>query len=177
MNKLLENNIIRLRAMEPEDLEPLYKWENDTALWKYGSTLSPFSRFALKQYLLEAQQDIYQSRQLRLMVELVSDKTPIGTVDLYEFDAFHQRAGVGILIDNQFQNKGYGAASLDLLEKYAFDFLRLHQVYSFIPLKNTRSIRLFEKSGYEQTGMLKEWLAVGNEFDDVIVMQKFNIKP
>lgn len=177
MNKLLENSIIRLRALEPEDLEPLYRWENDTKLWKYGSTLTPFSRFALKQYLLEAQQDIYKSKQLRLMVELTSDDTPIGTVDLYEFDAYHQRAGVGILIEDKYQNKGYGTASLNLLETYAFDFLRLHQLYSFIPLKNTRSIKLFEKSGYKQSGILKEWLVATNEFEDVVVMQKFNIKP
>ena len=39
MSKLLENKTIQLRAIEPEDLEVLYKWENDTDVWKYGSEI------------------------------------------------------------------------------------------------------------------------------------------
>ena len=42
MNKLLENSNIRLRAPEPEDLEILYKWENDTSLWEYGASITPY---------------------------------------------------------------------------------------------------------------------------------------
>ena len=49
---LLESAIIRLRAPEPEDLELLYKWENDTSLWLAGNTRAPYSRFQLKQYIL-----------------------------------------------------------------------------------------------------------------------------
>ena len=30
----LENKKIKLRALEPEDLDFLYKWENDTKFWK-----------------------------------------------------------------------------------------------------------------------------------------------
>ena len=37
--KWLENDTIRLRALEPEDLDLLYAWENDTSLWEFGSTL------------------------------------------------------------------------------------------------------------------------------------------
>ena len=48
---LLESAIIRLRAPEPEDLELLYKWENDTSLWLAGNTRAPYSRFQLKQYI------------------------------------------------------------------------------------------------------------------------------
>ena len=43
--KWLENDTIRLRALEPEDLDLLYAWENDTSLWEFGSTLVPYSRY------------------------------------------------------------------------------------------------------------------------------------
>jgi len=39
---------IILRALEPEDLELLYEWENDMANWLISNTLAPFSRFTLK---------------------------------------------------------------------------------------------------------------------------------
>jgi len=41
MSKLLENDMIRLRAPEPEDLEQFYQWENDNRVmdaWVYHRT-------------------------------------------------------------------------------------------------------------------------------------------
>src|SRR5690554_4202920 len=91
MNKLLENNQIGLRAPEPEDLDILYLWENDTALWEYGASITPYSRFDLKQYLIDNKHDIYIDKQLRLIVVNKSDGATIGAVDLYDFEPFHRR--------------------------------------------------------------------------------------
>ena len=63
MSKLLKNKELLLRAPEPEDLELLYKWENDTRLWEYGNANAPYSRFSFRQYLAESKQDIYADRQ------------------------------------------------------------------------------------------------------------------
>ena len=41
---LLKNSQLSLRAVEPEDLEILYKWENSTELWIHGNTLAPYSK-------------------------------------------------------------------------------------------------------------------------------------
>ena len=54
--RFLEDEVIRLRALEPEDLELLYRWENDSALWEFSSTLAPFSRYLLKEYIENAAQ-------------------------------------------------------------------------------------------------------------------------
>ena len=35
---------IRLRALEPEDLDVLYAIENDTTIWNVGNTNVPYSR-------------------------------------------------------------------------------------------------------------------------------------
>ena len=48
---MINDDIIRLRALEPEDLECLYKWENDMDLWEVSDTLTPFSLFTLKKYI------------------------------------------------------------------------------------------------------------------------------
>lgn len=174
MEKLLENRLIRLRAPEPEDLDTLYRWENDTTLWEYGSSITPYSRFALRQYLTESKQDLYSDKQLRMMVELKTTKEPIGAVDFYDFDPYHMRAGVGILIDEAFREEGFGLQSLELLEKYAFGFLNLHQLYAYIPEMNFGSLELFKKAEYNQSGILVDWLSKRNGFENVIVMQKIN---
>ncbi|MCS2893661.1 GNAT family N-acetyltransferase [Parabacteroides faecis] len=102
---LLENEMIRLRALEPEDLELLYRWENNPDLWELGNTMSPYSRYILKEYIRESHRDIFDTRQLRLMIELRSTGAAIGTVDLYDFEPHHRRAGIGILVDPLYQGE------------------------------------------------------------------------
>ncbi|MFA7492850.1 MAG: GNAT family N-acetyltransferase [Proteiniphilum sp.] len=172
MSNLLENNNLRLRAPEPEDLDLLYNWENDTAIWQNGASIVPFSRYSIEQYLIDYKHDIYADKQLRLMVTLKETGECIGTVDLYDFDPFHRRAGVGILIDHAHRHKGYALQSLSLLDDYVFQFLNLRQLYVVIPEKNNNSIRLFTKAGYRQTGLLEEWLASGESFHHALIMQK-----
>ena len=175
MNKLLENNHIHLRAPEPEDLDTLFRWENDTSLWEYGSSVAPYSRFALKQYLIDTKHDIYSERQLRLMVESNKSREVVGAVDLYDFDPFHRRAGVGILIDNKYRKQGYGLMTLELLEEYAFKFLKLKQLYALIPETNIGSVELFAKAQYTDAGKLQEWLWKEDNFENALLVQKINI--
>src|SRR5659263_158131 len=118
MDSLLSTKRIHLRALEPEDLDYLYRWENDDKLWAFGSTLTPFSKFVLRQYIENSGQDLYEAKQLRLVIVETATETPIGTIDLYDFDPFHLRAGIGILIDSAYQKQGFASEALELLKGY-----------------------------------------------------------
>ena len=72
---------VRLRAMEPEDLELLYKIENDTDLWPIGATNVPYSRYVLHDYIAQASADIYTDKQVRLIIETDSHHA-IGLIEL-----------------------------------------------------------------------------------------------
>lgn len=170
---LLSNSILRLRALEPEDLDMLYLWENSAPLWIHGNSLSPYSRMALRQYINETQQtDIYESKQLRLVIELIEDKSAVGVIDLYDFDIRNRRAGIGILVDPAYRGKGYASQSLVIVQEYAFSFLALHQLYAHILESNEISLHLFAKAGYKQTGILKDWVQVKKGiFENVHIVQ------
>ena len=170
--KLLENETIRLRAPEPEDLDKLYRWENESSLWETGSTLSPYSRYILKQYIADSGNDLYDRKQLRLIIELKETLTAIGTIDLYDFDPHHRRAGVGIIVDSAHQKKGFGKSALNLLIDYAFSFLKIHQLYAYIPVKNIPSLHLFEQCGFQTMGLLHDWLLTTKGYTDVQMMGK-----
>jgi len=157
--ELLANERIRLRALEPEDLELLYRWENDAALWTVGNTLAPYSRYVLKDYIARSQQSIYEAGQLRLMIEHKATKSGIGLADLYDFDPHNRRAGVGILLDPQQRGKGFATDALQLLARYAFQFLRLHQLYAHIPLANEPCRALFLRCRFRITARLTDWLS------------------
>ena len=169
---LLENKSISLRAPEPEDLDLLYLWENDTSVWRISGTLVPFSRFVLKQYLENAAKDIFEMKQVRLIIQLNKNKRPIGAIDLFDFDPHHRRAGVGILIADQTnRQQGYARESLETIIDYCFKFLNLHQLYCNISSSNTASIKLFTAAGFEVVGEKKEWLYNGEGFEGELLLQ------
>ena len=64
----LKGTTIYLRALEPEDLEFIYKIENNESIWDVSNTQTPYSRFLIRQYLENAHQDIYEAKQLRLVI-------------------------------------------------------------------------------------------------------------
>lgn len=157
LNKLAYGQI-RFRPLEPEDLETLYLWENDPEIWQVSNTLVPFSRYILKQYIEESHRDIFDIKQLRLIIQDAKGN-PVGTIDLFDFDPYHQRAGIGILIYNKNdQGKGFATDALRLMASYATEVLGLHQLYANITVDNEASIHLFKKAGFQLIGNKKDWI-------------------
>ncbi len=166
---------IRLRALEPEDLELLYDWENNSTYWTISNTVTPFSKYTLKRYMENSHKSIYETGQLRLMIEIISDKKTIGTIDVFDFDPFHKRAGLGILVaDEDQRRKGYASMALKCLIEYCFKTLQLHQLYCNILSNNCESMDLFRKQGFVQAGIKKEWVKTSNGYLDEYMFQLIN---
>lgn len=162
--------MIRLRACEPEDLDILYRWENDPAYRCAGELRTPYSRYALRQFILSSGQDIHETKQMRFMAERAEDGILVGAVDLFDFDPYNSRACVGILIDRPYQRQGLAAECLRTLQEYAFSQLHLHQLYAHIPATNTASLHAFEKAGFGPVALLKDWIKEERQFTDVAVV-------
>jgi diamine N-acetyltransferase len=166
---------ISLRALEPEDLELLYEWENNISYWTISNTVVPFSKYTLKRYLEDSHKSIYESGQVRLMIDHIPDNTTIGTIDIFDFDPFHKRAGIGILIANeQYRRKGYATMALKCLIDYCFNLLMLHQLYCGILANNCESTDLFKKVGFVQSGIKKDWIRTSDGYLDEYVFQMIN---
>ena len=163
---------IYLRALEPEDLEFIYKIENNESVWEVSNTQTPYSRFLIRQYLENAHQDIYEAKQLRLAICLNDTFEALGLIDLFDFDPKNNRAGVGIVISNETnRNSGIGSEALGLVINYAFHHLQLHQLYANIGSKNEISISLFTKFGFQKIGIKKDWNKVNNGYKDELLFQ------
>lgn len=170
---LLESEKVRLRALEPRDIDILYRWENDTAVWGVSHTLLPFSRHVLQQFIAEQANDIYHTRQTRFVIETTDDDRPVGVIDLFDFDPYHLRAGVGILVyEPEDRRKGYAEEAVNLLVRYGFEVLQLHQLYCHIPAANIGSQQLFRKCGFVRCGQKKEWLKKASGWEDEYVYQR-----
>jgi len=171
----LKGQNIYLRALEPEDLEFIYEVENDESIWHVSNTQTPYSRFLIRQYLENAHQDIYEAKQLRLVICKNQDFKAIGLIDLFDFDPRNNRAGVGILIkDSANRNSGIGSEALGLLIQYAFSQLNLHQLYANIDIENEGSLALFTNFGFHNIGVKKQWNLDNGCYKDEALFQLIN---
>ncbi len=158
--------------MEPEDLDLLYRIENDQQLWCLGATNVPYSRYALHEYMANSTGDIYADRQVRLIIEN-EDHDTVGLVDLTNFDPRHLRAEVGLVIEKPMRRRGYAREAMTLLHLYAKGTLHLHQVFAIVSIHNTATLNLLREIGYEETSRLRQWIYDGETYHDAAVMQIF----
>ncbi|NJX14605.1 GNAT family N-acetyltransferase [Tamlana crocina] len=167
----LKGENIFLRALEPEDLEFVHEVENDEAVWEISNTQTPYSKFLIKQYLENAHKDIYEVKQLRLVISNYHNET-IGLIDLFDFDFKNKRAGVGILVKSVSDRaKGYGKEALKLVVNYSFVHLGLHQLYCNISEENEASKKLFVNQGFQEVGLKKDWNVVNGSFKNEYLFQ------
>lgn len=170
----LKGKDIYLRALEPEDLDFIHSVENDESIWGISHTQTPYSRFLIKEYLENSHKDIFEVKQLRLVISNYSN-IALGMIDLFDFDFKNSRAGVGILIkETTERQKGIGNEALGLLINYCKTHLNLHQLYCNISEENLASLNLFEKHGFQIIGLKKDWNFINGSYKNEYLLQRIN---
>ena len=170
----LKGRKIYLRALEPEDLAFIHTIENDEVFWEISHTQTPFSKYILRQYLENSHKDIFEAKQLRLVISNYEDEA-LGMIDLFDFDFKNSRAGVGILVkESANRQQGFGKEALQLLVDYSFRHLNLHQLYCNITEDNNASISLFTNQGFEKAGVKKDWNNINGHYVNEYLFQLIN---
>ncbi|APQ15823.1 GNAT family N-acetyltransferase [Maribacter hydrothermalis] len=170
----LKGNHIYLRALEQNDLDFLFELENDTDVWELSGTITPYSKNVLQLYLDNAHRDLFDVKQLRLVICDLNEKA-VGLIDVFDFEPNHKRAGIGIIIlDKEQRNKGFGGEAVSILCNYLFNILGLRQIYANILEENVASLHLFKKLGFVEIGIKKDWIRDKNTFKNEILLQKIN---
>ena len=164
--------VIRLRAMEPEDLDALYRIENDRDVWDVGENNVPYSRYILHDYIANASADIYADKQVRMVVENEEGQL-VGVADVVNFCPSHARAEVSIVICREHRKKGYARAAIRQIMEYALRTLHLHQLYAVVREDNMPSLNLFSSLGFKSKMVLEDWLFDGKDYHNAVVMQFF----
>ncbi len=168
-------DIITLRAVEQEDINRIYLYENDMDTFSTGITKRFLSLCTIEEYVLNIQnEDITKTEQLRLMIDLHSNdiRTTIGVVDLYDMDFINMKSAIGIYLDKDFRGRGLSKLAIYELEKYASNILSLHQLYAFVSEVNIASNHLFLSSNYSLIATLKDFLRHRSNYYNVNVYQK-----
>lgn len=164
--------VVCLRAMEPEDLDALYRIENDRDVWDVGENNVPYSRYILHDYIANASADIYADKQVRMVVEN-EEGLLVGVADVVNFCPSHARAEVSIVICREHRKKGYARAAIRQIMDYALRTLHLHQLYAVVREDNIPSLNMFSSLGFKSKMVLEDWLFDGKDYHNAVVMQFF----
>lgn len=142
---MLVGRNISLRSLIDSDLDFLEKIENNTSLWKYGSEQKIYTREELKSYIQNSDTPIQIAKQYRFVIDYKT--IPVGFIDLFNFK--EKEVSIGIIIDEEYQNRGFAKESLSLLSDYCLDYLNITQLKCSVDASNKKSNFLFLSSGFQ----------------------------
>ena len=109
--------------------------------------------------ILKAQQgDTLSSGKLTLYAFDDHD-TPVGCVELYNYDPINRRAAVGIVVSNEYRHKGHGTAMVQTL------------IYADIAANNAPSLHIFQHAGYQHCATLRDWVIRSDRYIDTLRYQ------
>ena len=142
---MLKSDKILLRPLQLSDLDFLFEIENNKEHWKYGTENKQYTKEELTNYIANAKQDIATAGQFRFVIDW--ENTPIGFIDLFDYTA--NSAAVGVIVAENYRNKGFAKQALDLLSNYAFSTINVFKLHCAIAKDNLASIKLFTSCGFE----------------------------
>lgn len=167
----LENDIVRLRAVEPHDSQLLFSLEADPAMDEVNFATAPASRHLIDRYIASYTADLHSDGQLRLIIEARDSGKAVGSIDISDYNPRDRRGFVGIAIVEGERRKGYGRAALEILCRYAALDLGIHQLAAQVAVDNTASKALFTSCGFKPAGRLRRWIRRGRAYQDAIIFQ------
>ena len=171
----LKGNKIYLRSLQADDFDKIFAWENNPENWRVSGTSEHFSKKEIEEFV-KSEQDILISKQVRLMICDASTNEAAGAVDLFEYDAKHQRAGIGILIEAAHRKNGFASEALMLASYYSLNEIGIRNLFASIFIDNEPSLLLFEKSGFKKIGHKKKSFNDNGKWIDELLYQKELIK-
>jgi RimJ/RimL family protein N-acetyltransferase len=159
---------VRLRDITLTDADLLDVWDSGrTGFNDFGLPRDPTDRDAL------ARGPLRNERNGQLMVELVADGRPIGSVgwhrEMYGPNAESSAFNFGIELVPDARGHGYGTEAQALLVEYLFATTDIHRVEASTDVDNLAEQRSLEKAGLRREGVTRGAQFRAGGYHDLIV--------
>jgi len=161
---MLRGDSVRIRALEYEDIEHLWRWQNNRKVMEH-MWIEPQSRRSLEK---EFEEKLDDKAFGRFIIEV--EGQPIGLIWYYSMVP-NDRCGIGIYIgETDMQGKGYGTDAIRTFLDYLFNIKGVHRVGLDLSVQNEQALRAYEKVGFKREGLTREYYWKDGERVDLINM-------
>jgi RimJ/RimL family protein N-acetyltransferase len=166
---MLTGDLVRLRPLEPEDADALYRWHNDEEVMRWLQSYYHESLAGLRKRLADRQENSYE--KVTLCIETLEERKLIGLVALRGAEPVNARAEVDIYLGEQeYWGGGYGTDALRRMCRYGFETLRLHSIELTVVEANERAVRSYQKIGFQVDGRLRQSFFRDGQWYDELLM-------
>lgn len=149
---MIEGRSVRLRALEPSDMENMWRWQNDWATQRLGDG-EP--ELALSHAAVE--RTFGDSAGFTSYVIETLDGRAIGSCGYFGYSGRNRSCSVGIWIgEADARGKGYGTEAMRLMLRYLFHQMGLHRVALQVMADNAPAIASYIKCGFREEGRDRE---------------------
>ena len=91
----------------------------------------------------------------------------IGHIALYAVKRLpYSSAFVGYAMDEIYVGKGIVTEAVNMVVRFAFEQIGLHRVEAYVSTQNSASMRVLEKAGFQQEGLLRKLLYINGHWVD-----------
>ncbi|MHA1148073.1 MAG: GNAT family N-acetyltransferase [Promethearchaeota archaeon] len=171
IEEINENNLY-LRKISKDDIEFFHQSLQDKEMIEFLS-LGPLISKDHAKRLIKGHLEYWEKwLQFNYIIELREEKTIIklGSISLWNISWLHRRAEIGVWIIPNFWKQGFAERALNLLKTIAYVHLKLNRLEAHVAAENKRSLLLFNKCGFEEEGLLKQYLNLNGLYHDTYIL-------
>jgi len=168
---MLRGNLAGLSAIEREELEQLRNWRNNPDFRKY------FREY--RELNMDMQERWFDEKLLKdpttimFSIKKLSDNELLGCCGFVYINWIHRHGDLSLYIgwnNSYIDDYGYAEDSCNLLFDYGFNELGLHKIWTEIYEFDDKKMKLYEKFGFHQDGLLREHYFYNGKWWDSIIL-------
>jgi RimJ/RimL family protein N-acetyltransferase len=165
--KVIQGKNIHLRPLDMADVKSITRWHSDREIMALFALTTAGSEKYWSEWL---DKKLMSPNTIYFGVVKKNDDRLIGYIHLEEIYWSHKLCrDLGILIGEKGEwSKGYGTEAMELMMRYAFEELGLHRLELMTFDFNKRGMRVWEKCGFTQEGMMRKARLANGEWRDLI---------
>ncbi len=168
-NNFLQGERVRLAALRPEDIPIITRWQQDGGYLRLYDAAPANPK--TERELTAAYEALQKSNTgYAFGIRLLGNDALIGNLELDDILWSQGVAWLSIGIgEPAYQGQGYGLELMRLALHFAFGEINLRRVQLTVFAYNERAIRLYERLGFQQEGVFREFLIRDGKVYDMLL--------
>jgi ribosomal-protein-alanine N-acetyltransferase len=163
----LETEHLILRPLRENDLDDLYEYANDPAVYEHGMWRPYKSRAVAAADLAELLEEYTTGRLWWWALQTKADAKMIGRCEIARVQMSVGRAENGYALNQHYWGKGFASEAIQCVLTYGFDEMKLNRIAAEVLTDNAVSIHLLEKMGFKREGTLRQETKIRGYLEDI----------